>query len=280
MIRYIASHEAGSWYALGQSFRVAKESKGDPPAVDAPDGARLTDNRLTSDGDVLVTGRQPGFYRLRYAARPDFAAVDLNTAAGDFTKLDFAVFISSVTGGAGKAEGREAARNFSNERSRIARRYGGPAVFSVADTYYGVDAGPKDKTGEDGELIVSEARPLGGLPAGGPPASGGHGCAPVAILADQARRSIFYINDLSRSKQSQEPLHCCARRQLLLILRGVAMVLSRRGDSASDRLPRIVIATTNAPLSLWLGALSPSSGPHISPIRPLWRRIATCAWRD
>jgi hypothetical protein len=115
MIRYIGSREAESWHALGQTFRVAKESKGDPPAVDSPDGARLNDNRLTPDGDLLVTGRQPGFYRLRYAARPDFAAVDLNAAEGDFTKLDFGAFISSVTGGAGNAEGREANRNFSNQ---------------------------------------------------------------------------------------------------------------------------------------------------------------------
>jgi len=115
MIRYIGSREAESWHALGQTFRVAKELKGDAPAVDSPDGMRLNDNRLTPDGDLLVTGRQPGFYRLRYTAKPDFAAVDLNGAEGDFTKLDFGAFISSVTGGAGNAEGREANRNFSNE---------------------------------------------------------------------------------------------------------------------------------------------------------------------
>ncbi len=129
MIRYVGSREAGSWYALGQSFRVARESKSDPPAVDAPDGTRLTDNRLTSDGDLLVTGREPGFYRLRYAARPDFAAVDLNGAEGDFTKLDFPAFISSVTGGAGKAEGREAARNFSNEEIENRQKVWWPLLF-------------------------------------------------------------------------------------------------------------------------------------------------------
>lgn len=115
MIRYMGSRETESWHALGQTFRVAREAKGDAPAVDSPDGARLNENRLTPDGDLLVTGRQPGFYRLRYAARPDFAAVDLNASEGDFTKLDFGAFISSVTGGAGNAEGREANRNFSNE---------------------------------------------------------------------------------------------------------------------------------------------------------------------
>jgi hypothetical protein len=129
MIRYVGRREAGSWYALGQSFRVAKESKGDAPAVDAPDGARLTDNRLTADGDVLVTGRQPGFYRLRYAERPDFAAVDLNMAEGDFTKLDFGAFINGVTGGAGKAEGREAARNFSDEEIENRQKVWWPLLF-------------------------------------------------------------------------------------------------------------------------------------------------------
>jgi hypothetical protein len=114
MIRYLGSREEGSWYALGQTFRVAKEASG-APAVDSPDGARLADNRLTPEGDLLITGRQPGFYRLRYTSRPDFAAVDLNAAEGDFTKLDFAAFINSVTGGSGEAGGREASRNFTNE---------------------------------------------------------------------------------------------------------------------------------------------------------------------
>jgi len=36
---------------------------------------------LTPDGDLLVTGREPGFYRLRYSARPDFAAVNVDGAA-------------------------------------------------------------------------------------------------------------------------------------------------------------------------------------------------------
>ncbi|HEU5238949.1 MAG TPA: hypothetical protein VFU37_17595, partial [Pyrinomonadaceae bacterium] len=115
MIRYVATTDEGSWYGLGQTFRVAKESKGDPPAVDSPDGTRLTDSRLTPDGDLLVTARQPGFYRLRYAARPEFAAVDLNPLEGDFAKIDFGAFINGVTGGSGNAQGREANRNFTNE---------------------------------------------------------------------------------------------------------------------------------------------------------------------
>ena len=129
MIRYVSSREEGSWHTLGQTFRVAKETNAGPPAVDSPDGARLTDNRQTPEGDVLITGRQPGFYRLRYAARPDFAAVDLNSAEGDFTKLDFGAFISSVTGGAGKAEGREANRGFSNEEIENRQKIWWPLLF-------------------------------------------------------------------------------------------------------------------------------------------------------
>src|SRR5262249_33676541 len=128
MIRYAGNREEGSWHQLGQTFRVVKESTG-APAVDAPDGARLTDNRLTPEGDLLITGRQPGFYRLRYSSRPDFAAVDLNAAEGDFTKLDFGVFINSVTGGSGKAAGREASRNFTNEEIENRQKVWWPLLF-------------------------------------------------------------------------------------------------------------------------------------------------------
>ena len=129
MIRYLGSREEGAWYLLGQTFRVAKDSKGGAPAVDSPDGARLGDNRLSAEGDPLITGRQPGFYRLRYQARPDFAAVDLSAAEGDFTKLDFGAFIGSVTGGAGKTEGREANRNFTNEEIENRQKVWWPLLF-------------------------------------------------------------------------------------------------------------------------------------------------------
>ena len=114
MVRYAGSREESSWYELGETFRVAKEQSA-VPAVDTPTGTRLTENRLTPDGDVLVTGREPGFYRLRYSARPDFAAVDVDGSEGDFTKLDFGQFVAGVTGGAGNAESSEANRKLSNE---------------------------------------------------------------------------------------------------------------------------------------------------------------------
>ena len=115
MVRYAGSHEASSWYGLGQTFTVAKDKQGSVPAIDTPAGARLNENRLTSDGDLLVTGREPGFYRLRYNAAPDFAAVDIDGAEGDFSKLDFGQFLASVTGGAGNAESSEAERKLTNE---------------------------------------------------------------------------------------------------------------------------------------------------------------------
>jgi hypothetical protein len=130
MVRYAGSREEGSWYALGRTFRVAKESEGGPPAVDSPGGSRLTENRLTPDGDLLVTGRQPGFYRLRYSARPDFAAVDLDGAEGDFTKLDFAAFMTGVSGGgSGNGELRETDRRFSNAEIEARQKIWWPLLF-------------------------------------------------------------------------------------------------------------------------------------------------------
>ncbi len=115
MVRYAGAREENSWYGLGQTFTVAKDKEKAPPAIDTPGGARLSETRLTPDGDLLVTAREPGFYRLRYNDHPDFAAVNVDGAEGDFTKLNFAEFVAGVTGGAGAAEGSEANRNLSNE---------------------------------------------------------------------------------------------------------------------------------------------------------------------
>jgi len=115
MIKYAGQREEGSWYGLGQTFMVKHERDGTAPAIDTPAGARLTDTRSTADGDVLVTAHEPGFYKLRYSAQPDFAAVDINGDEGDFTKLNFAEFVAGVTGGAGNAEGGDASQNLSKE---------------------------------------------------------------------------------------------------------------------------------------------------------------------
>ena len=115
MVRYAGSREENAWYGLGQTFTVTKGRETAPPPVDTPGGARLSENRLTPDGDLLVTAREPGFYRLRYNDRPGFAAVNVDGAEGDFTKLNFQEFLAGVTGGAGSAEGGAGNSNLSNE---------------------------------------------------------------------------------------------------------------------------------------------------------------------
>jgi hypothetical protein len=115
MVRYAGTREANAWYGLGQTFTVGKRQEQAPPAIDTPSGTRLSETRSTPDGDLLVTAREPGFYRLRYSAQPDFAAVNIDGAEGDFTKLNFGEFMAGVTGGAGSAEGAGANGNLSNE---------------------------------------------------------------------------------------------------------------------------------------------------------------------
>ncbi len=115
MVRYAGTREANAWYSLGQTFTVGKQKEAAPPPIDTPGGVRLLENRLTPDGDLLVTAREPGFYRLRYNGAPGFAAVNIDGAEGDFTKINFGEFVAGVTGGAGTAEGSEANRNSSNE---------------------------------------------------------------------------------------------------------------------------------------------------------------------
>jgi hypothetical protein len=122
MVRYAGSREENAWYGLGQTFTVAHGQEATPPPVDTPGGARLSESRLTPEGDLLVTAREPGFYRLRYNGQPDFAAVNVDGAEGDFTKLNFGEFMAGVTGGAGSAEGSEANGNVSDEEVESRQR--------------------------------------------------------------------------------------------------------------------------------------------------------------
>lgn len=131
MVRYAGEREESSWYGLGKTFTVAKEQQGAPPAVDSPTGARLTENRLTPDGDLLITGREPGFYRLRYSTRPDFAAVNIDGAEGDFAKLTLDEFINGVTGGSGNVEGIEANRKSSYEEIEARQRIWWPLLLAA-----------------------------------------------------------------------------------------------------------------------------------------------------
>jgi len=115
MVRYTGARDESSWYGLGQTFTVRKTANGQLPPVDTPAGARLSEGRNTPDGDLLVTARELGFYRLRYDGQPGFAAIDTDGAEGDFTKLNFAEFVAGVTGGTGTGEGGDASRNASGE---------------------------------------------------------------------------------------------------------------------------------------------------------------------
>jgi hypothetical protein len=122
MVRYVGTREDNSWYGLGQTFTVKKDGTAAPPAIDTPAGARLTESRATPDGELLVTAREPGFYRLRYNAGPDFAAVDVDGAEGDFTKINFQEFVAGVTGGAGAAEGAGANQNLTGQEVEAKQR--------------------------------------------------------------------------------------------------------------------------------------------------------------
>ena len=122
MVRYVGTREENSWYGLGQTFTVRKDVEGAPPAIDTPAGARLSDGRATPDGELLVTAREPGFYRLRYNSQPGFAAVNIDGAEGDFTKINFQEFGAGVTGGAGGAEGAAANQNLSGQEVEAKQR--------------------------------------------------------------------------------------------------------------------------------------------------------------
>jgi hypothetical protein len=122
MVRYAGSREENSWYGLGQTFMVRKDGEGAPPAIDTPAGARLTEGRATPDGELLVTAREPGFYRLRYNSQPGFAAVNVDGTEGDFTKINFQEFVAGITGGAGGAEGAAANQNLTGQEVEAKQR--------------------------------------------------------------------------------------------------------------------------------------------------------------
>lgn len=124
MVRYLGERERLASHRLGQTFIVGK-SQGEeaPPAVDTPAGARLKENRLTPEGDALITAREPGFYRLRYSAQPEFVAVNVDGDEGNFAKLNLEEFLAVVSGGQGATPDIDASRKLSaveiEERQRV-----------------------------------------------------------------------------------------------------------------------------------------------------------------
>jgi hypothetical protein len=103
MARHLGEREERPWNLVGETFTASPAKDGTPPAVDAPDGGRITDRKQTSAGELIVAAREPGFYRLRYAGNSDFAAVNLDSKESDFTRLDVEAFVGSVTGAGPKA---------------------------------------------------------------------------------------------------------------------------------------------------------------------------------
>ena len=103
MTRHLGEREERAWHQLGESFAVPATKDGTPPAIDAPNGERVTDRKQTSMGEWIIDAREPGFYRLRYPNRPDFAAVDLDGKESDLTPLKVDEFVASVTGADPKA---------------------------------------------------------------------------------------------------------------------------------------------------------------------------------
>ncbi len=129
MVRYLGEREVSAWHRLGQAFNVAKGTEGQPPAVDAPSGARLRAGSLTADGAMLLTGREPGFYRLRYEAGHDFVAVNVDGREGDFAKLNTDEFLAAFTGGDPAAgSGAGAGERASDEEVEARQRFWWPLL--------------------------------------------------------------------------------------------------------------------------------------------------------
>ena len=110
MTRHLGEHEERAWNLVGETFTAAPAKDGTPPAVDAPNGERITDRKQTSDGELIVAAREPGFYRLRYAGNSDFAAVNLDGKESDLTRLDVEAFVTATTGADPKAVAGAAAK--------------------------------------------------------------------------------------------------------------------------------------------------------------------------
>lgn len=102
LVRQIARHlgerEERAWHALGQVFTAALDKAGQPPAVDAPGGDRLTERNQTATGELIVQARENGFYRLRYPETSEYAAVNLDSKESDLAKLNPDELIAAVTG--------------------------------------------------------------------------------------------------------------------------------------------------------------------------------------
>ncbi len=127
LVRQMTSHlgerEERAWHQLGQSFTVPAAKDGSLPAVDQPNGERLTERKQTPTGELIITGKEPGFYRLRFSDASDFAAVNVDTKESDLAKLNLEEFVTAMTGADPKAQTAAAANEkLSNEEIESRQR--------------------------------------------------------------------------------------------------------------------------------------------------------------
>src|SRR5215813_5645388 len=123
MARYLGEREERASILVGETFAAAPAKDGTPPAVDAPNGERLTDRKQTNTGELIVAAREPGFYRLRYPGNSDFAAVNLMSKESDLTRLDVNEFVAAMTGADPRTTAGAAAREkLSNEEIESRQR--------------------------------------------------------------------------------------------------------------------------------------------------------------
>lgn len=127
LVRQMTSHlgerEERAWHLLGQSFTVTAAKDGSIPAVDQPSGERLTERKQTPTGELIVTAKEPGFYRLRFSDTSDFAAVNVDTKESDLAKLNLEEFVTAMTGADPKAQTAAAANEkLSNEEIESRQR--------------------------------------------------------------------------------------------------------------------------------------------------------------
>ncbi len=123
MARHLGEREERAWHQVGETFTVAAAKDGEPPAIDAPSGERITDRKQTATGELLINAREPGFYRLRYSGNSDFAAVNVDGRESDLTKLNADEFAAAVTGAEPKTAAQAAAsEKLSNEEVESRQR--------------------------------------------------------------------------------------------------------------------------------------------------------------
>lgn len=123
MARYLGERDEQAWNKVGDTFTVAAARNGEPPAVDAPNGERITDRKQMATGELLINAREPGFYRLRYPGSSDFAAVNVDSKESDLTKTNVEEFVTAVTGADPKAAAEAAAKErLSNEEIEARQR--------------------------------------------------------------------------------------------------------------------------------------------------------------